>query len=181
MISKYQWLSLSYLPRFYAPEGYRKVVLQVKKLKLKFYNTYELWGKWGKSKKFGTEEPSWDSEIILWGIHQGMILLCIGTGDFPIYLKFRSRETDVITDSMNGPLLCFKLTVFSKHRGYLLLHISIIWSARLWVVEFDPHLCPAFRVIESRELRCKKGLSDEDGARRQGGEEKGRQWPSMKC
>lgn len=43
MISKYQWLSLSYLPRFHALEGYRKVVLQVKELKLKFYNTYELW------------------------------------------------------------------------------------------------------------------------------------------
>ena len=105
-----------------------------------------------------------------------MILLCIGVMISQFTWNF-ATEASVITDSTNCPLLCFQLTIFSNHRGYLSLNISpypMICS--LWVIAVAPCLGPAFRVIESRVLgaqralvvRMKWGVGNRKGKRRPG-------------
>lgn len=60
------------------------------------------------------------------------------------------REAHVITDAMNGRLLCFKLTLFSNHRGCLLLRISHYYTICSSV---GHRLCPSFVSCLQRHRR----------------------------
>lgn len=139
-------------------------------------------GKWEKKKKFRAEEPSWYSQIIPCKQLPG---LDIGAVNFHIYLKFGYGLCNVMSGFMNGLLCCFKLTVFSNHRGWLLLYNSknnIICSTA------SNHLSPLVLCLRNHrkqgEIRCKKGLDSKDmwrGRKNKGGEKRDREWQRIEC
>lgn len=98
----------------------------------------------------------------------GLILFCTGVLNFHIYLKFRCSVASVMSGSMNGPLSFFRLTIFSNHRGWLLLSNSqdnIICSTVS--NHLSPLVCTCLQSHRRQgEIRCKKGPGGEDRGRR---------------
>lgn len=110
----------------------------------------------------------------------GLIIFYIGVLNFHIYWKFGCSVASAMSGSMNGPLSFFRLTIFSNHKGWLLLsnsQDSIICSTVS--NHFSSLVCTCLHSHRRQgEIRFKKGPGGEDrgrgGEENKGEEEKGK-------